>query len=797
MKASARALLVALCICSAPVCAQQAGREPHIGYLYPAGGRRGSVFRVTVGGQSLRGTTDVYVTGAGVEARVLEVYPPLRNVDAEERAALVEKMRTLIAQRWTRLHADGRVGPTPPWQELQLPPARRPKTDDADDPPASQPAALPKHPLLYDLDHKSLPELLHIRHALMRLRKGGQVNSQLAESVLIEMRVDRNAELGDRELRLGGPQGLTNPLTFEVGAWLETTELEDNDPDARRVLPDEPPLELPIVLNGQIMPGDVDRFRFHADAGQRIVIETSARRLIPYLADAVPGWFQATLALYDADGNELAYADDYRFDPDPVLYYEIPADGAYTIEIRDSIYRGREDFVYRINVGPSPFITAVFPLGTWTGHERYAAIEGWNLPTRRLSFDADTEAGGIRQKRLGLGKRLSNRVTYAVDPVRADLEAEENDTVDGAQRLLLPRIVDGRIDQPGDVDMYQFKGRAGMEIVAEVVARRLNSPLDSLLRLTDTAGTVIAWNDDCEHKDGFLHIGTDLQTHSADSRLEVCLPADGAYCVQVTDAQGQGGSSYAYRLRVGPPQPDFALRATPSSVSVPAGGAVPVTVYALRKDGFAGDIELRLKRPSHGFSLSGARIPAGRDQVRVTLIGPRERPDQPVVLELEGRAKIGGEGISRPVVPAEDMMQAFLYRHLTPSQVLMAAVVRGRLPAAEVVVEPATVQIPAGGTASVRLKMPGRALARRPDLELELNAPPAGITLEEVTRESDSLVLTLRADGESAVPRSQDNLIVEGFVEVDRPQQGDGAAAKKVRVSAGFLPAIPFVVVSQ
>ncbi len=79
------------------------------------------------------------------------------------------------------------------------------------------------------------------------------------------------------------------------------------------------------------------------------MIETHARRLIPYLADAVPGWFQATVAVYDANGNELASADDYRFDPDPVLYYEIPRDGEYEMEIHDAIYRGREDFVYRVS----------------------------------------------------------------------------------------------------------------------------------------------------------------------------------------------------------------------------------------------------------------------------------------------------------------------------------------------------------------------------------------------------------------------------------------------------------------
>ncbi len=108
---------------------------------------------------------------------------------------------------------------------------------------------------------------------------------------------------------------------------------------------------LPCVVNGQIMPGGVDRYRFEARKGQRLVIAAAARELMPYLADAVPGWFQAALSLYDPQGHEVAYADHYRFHPDPVLYYEVPKDGEYALQIRDSIYRGREDFVYRITRG--------------------------------------------------------------------------------------------------------------------------------------------------------------------------------------------------------------------------------------------------------------------------------------------------------------------------------------------------------------------------------------------------------------------------------------------------------------
>ena len=122
-----------------------------------------------------------------------------------------------------------------------------------------------------------------------------------------------------------------------------------------------------------------------------------------------------------------------------------------------------------------------------------------------------------------------------------------------------------------------------------MTARRLDSPLDSLLRLTDAAGKELAVNDDFEDK------GAALLTHQADSRIRVKLPAGGAYYLYLADTQGKGGPDYGYRLRISRPQPDFELRVTPASINARAGATVPVTVYALRRDDFAGEIALKLK----------------------------------------------------------------------------------------------------------------------------------------------------------------------------------------------------------
>jgi hypothetical protein len=46
------------------------------------------------------------------------------------------------------------------------------------------------------------------------------------------------------------------------------------------------------------------QFKFKgAKKGDKLVFVAMARKLVPYLADAVPGWFQAVLHLYDEQGN--------------------------------------------------------------------------------------------------------------------------------------------------------------------------------------------------------------------------------------------------------------------------------------------------------------------------------------------------------------------------------------------------------------------------------------------------------------------------------------------------------------
>jgi hypothetical protein len=626
-------------------------RTPHIGYVYPAGGRQGDTFQIEISGQYLDGASNVYVSGSGVRATVIEHITPLGGQLSNDL-----RLRT---------------------RELQK----------------------------KGMDAAGFKEMAEIQRKI-DASSNRSAYPVLSETVTCRVTIAANAEPGERELRLQVAAGLSNPLVFCVGQLPEFREKgwKSSPADANLIV------TLPAGINGRIVPGsferyrplvrrtqpylpaDVDRYCFAARKGQQLVLAVKARELTPYLADAVPGWFQATVTLCDAQGKELAYDDDYRFHPDPVLHYEVPKNGDYVLEIKDAIYRGREDFVYRIMVGELPFVTSIFPLGCRAGEQVSIELKGWNLPTSKLTMDTKGKKPGVYPVSVRAKNLVSNQMPFAVDTLPGCLEKEPNNELKSAQKVTLPIIVNGRIDQSGDWDIFSFAARAGGQIVAEVTARRLDSPLDSVLKLTDAQGRQVAFNDDHEDK------GSGLHTHFADSLLTATAPADGTYYVHLGDIQQKGGVEYAYRLRISPPRPDFDLRVVPSVINVAAGGTARVSVYALRKDGFSGDITLALKDAPKGYVLKGDRVPAKQDKAEVTLTVPAMPPAEPLSLTVEGRATVGGQQIVRQAVPAEDMMQAFAYRHLVAAKDLKVAVIkRGGAPPSAKALGSQPVKAPAGG----------------------------------------------------------------------------------------------------
>ncbi len=686
--------LACLSICfGAATVAQQQSTSPQLGYAYPAGGRQGKSVDVVLGGQRLAGNVRI-LAGPGIQATVVEYTRPMTQKELQDTRDKLE-----AAAKKLGIANNFRPG-------LR-----------------TNPAQLARAVTEASISEKDMKRFFDFIRERSDPKK--QANPQLAESLNLKIDIAPDAQPGLHELRVVSPLGISNPIRFYVGQVPENNEVEPNDVDPCPV-----DLGPAFVLNGQVMPGEEDAFSFDLKKGQPIQVSAMARGITPYLADAVPGWFQAHLSLKGPDGHEVAYADHNEFNQDPVMNFTPPKDGKYSLTIRDSIYRGREDFVYRIYVGPP-------------------------APEPKLKL-----------------------------PAADAVEKEPNNASKQAISVSLPWVVSGAISSPGDVDYYKINGKAGDKLAIEVTARRAGSPLDSSITVTDPGGKIVAYNDDFEDK------SAGLITHQADSYVSLALPAAGSYWIAVRDTQTRGGKDYRYSLRISRTEPDFELRVVPSSVTLRPGISTPVTVFALRKDGFNGDIKLQLANPPRGVTMSGGWIPAGTDKTRVTLTG-NAASSEPLALQLTGSASVGGKEIVRNAVPAEDMMQAFAYRHLVPvSSWLALSIGRNARAAAGFTGPDKPVQIPSTGTTKIRLAGPGKFIAD--SMSFELSDAPAGLTVKSVTGVEGALIVELQADPAKLKVGTKGNLILDMFTERTNAL-AKRANARKTLV--GCLPAISFEVV--
>ncbi|MEZ5988403.1 MAG: hypothetical protein R3F30_04645 [Planctomycetota bacterium] len=212
-------LPLALACLAGVTMAQQA---PHLGAVLPAGGRVGTRFEVVVRGQALRGVNGAFFSGEGSGAASARVRP-LTGREAQvmrEQAAALQKRRT-EAGRDGRRAQDRGAGKG--WSD----------EDEAE-----------------------------LRRLRMRLADSvrRQAVPAIADSVLLEVTIDRDAALGRRELRLLASAGGSNPTVFCVDDLSEVLEPEadrlptrDGASD-RAPTPDAAPrLHAPAIVNGTIL----------------------------------------------------------------------------------------------------------------------------------------------------------------------------------------------------------------------------------------------------------------------------------------------------------------------------------------------------------------------------------------------------------------------------------------------------------------------------------------------------------------------------------------------------------------
>lgn len=505
-------------------------------------------------------------------------------------------------------------------------------------------------------------------------------NLQIAQTLKIKVSIAKDAPLGIRDFRVVNNKGeVSNRLYFEVGEYPDYIEKEmNNSLDSANYV-----AKLPATLNGYVEKsmvkgttesggggifaerGGQDFYSFDLKAGETFVAEVKAERFVPFLADAVPGWFQATVTLFDSKGNEVAYNDDHNLHPDPVLFYNIPKSGRYTLKICDAIYRGREDFVYRINVGAIPYVTSIYPLGGELGKETTVEVRGVNLGGKKSTTlkIKPSKSGKISTTYRATSGYSSNEFYFESQEGRQEVTRSKDE-----QPLSGEIVINGQMLSAGEEHWYAVDISEKGNWAFDLMGRRLGSPIDAKMGLYDSSRKLIKEVDDIEdNREGMM-------THHADPKLTHKFTSTGRYYIRVKETQNKFGEEYSYRLSIESVKPDFSLRISPATISIPQGGSSTVTIFATRESDFKGMIDLKIDGLPSGYKVSqNTKMFGGMKRLQLFITAPKDATVGQLDIKVIGESKLqNGTTITRVAEPAEEMMQAFYITHLLPTSAFRA-----------------------------------------------------------------------------------------------------------------------------
>ena len=293
----------------------------------------------------------------------------------------------------------------------------------------------------------------------------------------------------------------------------------------------------------------------------------------------------------------LAQNDD-AVGRDPRIIFEAPVQGTYIVRLfafpstPDSSIRfaGGDAFIYRLTLTTGGFFEHVFPLAVSQDSPTPTAAIGSNIPdsSRALTVPPDENHDVFAFFHPVLpGNTKVRRVTG-----NSVVEVEPNDLAQ-PQELSDRDSISGRIDPPGERDVFRINLKKGERHVFSLESRTLGLPLDAVLQVLDADGKILAETDD---------VGK-----SRDPELAFTPPADGKYHVVVRDLNGRGGPHYAYLLRALVPEPDFTVSLPADKFDVISGKQTNIVVNIARKDGFTDTIDVMADDLPHGVVATMAR----------------------------------------------------------------------------------------------------------------------------------------------------------------------------------------------
>ena len=455
-----------------------------------------------------------------------------------------------------------------------------------------------------------------------------------ANNIDVKVRISADCAVGEHTAQVRTKSGISDYRTFFVGA-LPT--VEEKEPNTDFAAPQA--IDLNVTVSGTVDNEDVDYYLVNATKGQRISVEVEGMRFGQTL-------FDPYIAILNEKRFELSAVDDSPLvKQDAATSIIAPEDGKYIIEMRDSGYGGDGNCRYRLHIGTFPRPTAVYPSGGKAGETAELTFIGdANGPiSKSVAFPAEGVETTVYIEDAN-GITPSGHV-LRVSPNPNALEAEPNNGFDNATVVpIFPSSFNGILQEPGDVDVFKFTGKAGQVFEVECFGRRIRSPIDPVMNLYKASGEGITGNDD---------------SRGPDSYFRWQIPADGDYALRIADHLNRGGAQFTYRVEFQEVKPSLNLgiprvarySQSRQQIFVPKGNRYATLISADRVN-FGGEL-----------TIDGVQLPAG-----ITIVAPPMAANMnvmPVVFEAAPDAVLAGALVDfrmKPTDPALNIVGRFQNR---------------------------------------------------------------------------------------------------------------------------------------
>lgn len=449
------------------------------------------------------------------------------------------------------------------------------------------------------------------------------LNISAEKSIQTTFRISATARLGQHEMRLRTKSGISTVKTFWVGPYPNFHEEEPNTSfeEAQKV-------SLNHTINGLVKSEDVDYFEFNATKGQRISLEIEAIRLSGPL-------FDPYVAILDSNRFELATSDDTDLLlQDSTLSVIAPDNGKYYVEVRESSYRGGNNFYYRLHLGNFPRPLIAFPAGGQAGKMLKVKFIGDPTgpihKTIQLPEKADLSFGH-RVEQDGLISPSPNKIRVCDFPSIREVEPNNSFKQATTTKLSLPLAFDGIIENEKDIDYFRFTAKKGQKFNIYAHAQSISSPLDPVLNLYDSSGKSIKASDDANN--------------GRDSLITYTIPNDNNYTLRIRDHLYAGGERFVYRIESLPFSPEveatipmFGNRDTQTRQMIPiARGNQATTALNLSRKNFSGELEILAENLPIGVTMKAPKAPSSFNSIPVVFEASKDAPLSQALVNLTVR----------------------------------------------------------------------------------------------------------------------------------------------------------------